>query len=68
MPSLHTFTRARRPRSRDLYLKVYRTKLVVSVVATSRRKTGLWTGGTSILRWPAGMKQAFLAYFRVRRK
>ena len=43
-------------------------KLVVSVVATSRRKTRLWTGGKAITGWHAGMKQEFLAYFRVRRK
>ncbi len=36
-------------------------KLDVSVVATSRRKTGLWTGGKTILGWLAGMKQEFLA-------
>jgi hypothetical protein len=45
---------------RDQSFGLVSAELAVSVVATSRRKTGLWTGSKTILGWHAGMKQEFL--------
>ncbi len=45
---------------RDQPLGLVSAELAVSVVATSRRKTGLWTDDKTILRWHVGMKQEFL--------
>jgi hypothetical protein len=46
---------------REQAIGLVNAELAVSVVATSRRKTGLWTGGKTILGWHAGMKQVFHA-------
>ena len=45
---------------RDQALGLVSAELAVSVVATSRRKTGLWTDDKTILGWHVGMKQEFL--------
>ena len=45
---------------RDQSLGLISAKLAVSVVATSRRKTGLWTDDKTFLGWHVGMKQEFL--------
>jgi hypothetical protein len=44
---------------RDPSLGLVSAELAVSVVATSRRKTGLWTDGKTIFGWHVGMKQEF---------
>jgi|GEM_PF-5009274 len=46
---------------RDQSLGRVRAELAVSVVATSRRKTGLWTDDKTILGWHIGIKQACLS-------
>ena len=45
---------------REQLLGRVRAKLAVSVVATSRRKTGLWTDDKTFLGWHVRMKQEFL--------
>jgi hypothetical protein len=44
---------------REQALGLVNAELAVSVVATSRRKTGLWTDDKTILGWHVGMKQEF---------
>jgi hypothetical protein len=44
---------------REQTLGLVNAELAVSVVATSRRKTGLWTDDKTILGWHVGMKQEF---------